>query len=362
MHDAHARSSEAPALASGPGSLLARSSRKDDETSDTAERQRVDVLSDALRAIRLTGASFFLVDASAPWVAEAPAGSMLAPVLLPHAQHVISYHVIAQGGCWGGLVGEAPVWLDTGDVLVLPHGDPYVLSTAPGMRSDVPLDLALDFFRQMAARELPLVVTEGGGNPGGVNVVCGFLACDALPMNPVIATLPRLLHVRRSGSPANDRLTQLTEYAVAESRDNRAGCESVLLKIGELVFLEVVRRYLASLSAEETGWLAALRDRAVGHALALMHEQPAHPWTLEKLASDVGRSRSALAERFTHLVGQPPMQYLTRWRMQLAASRLAASQVKVSALALELGYESEAAFSRAFKKLAGVSPSSWRKR
>ena len=162
--------------------------------------------------------------------------------------------------------------------------------------------------------------------------MCGFLGCDVHPFNPLLAALPRLLHVRHAFA-AGDPLARLIEFALAESQERRAGGECVRLRLSELMFVEVVRRYLAGLPAEQTGWLAGLRDRIVGRALACLHERPGEDWTLEKLAKDVGLSRSALAERFTHFVGDPPMQYLTRWRMQVAARLLADGEAKVSTVA-----------------------------
>jgi AraC-like DNA-binding protein len=208
----------------------------------------------------------------------------------------------------------------------------------------------------------PFLVVEGGGEPERRRILCGFLGCDALPFNPVLGPLPRLIHVRRPATGGPDRLSHLIAFAADEVRENRAGREGVLLRISELMFIEVLRRYLLTLAPDQTGWLAALRDPVIGRALALLHERPSDPWTVEALAQRAGVSRSGLAERFAALVGQPPMQYLARWRMQLAAGLLAAEQAKVSAVALEVGYDSEAAFSRAFKALVGVTPAAWRKR
>jgi AraC-like DNA-binding protein len=320
-----------------------------------------DALSDVLRAVRLTGALFFLVDASSPWVAEAPAANALVPLILPGAQHLVSYHVVITGGCWAGLPLEADTRLEAGDVVVFPHGDPYVMGSAHGARGSGASDHGLSFFKHMAESQLGSVVSEGGEGPEGTQLLCGFLGCDLLPFNPLLATLPRLVHVRPPSAPS-DRLAPLVEFAVAESRTPKAGSACIRLRIAELMFVEVVRRYLAALPAEHLGWLAALRDPVVGRALALLHEQPARAWTLEELARQAAVSRSALADRFSHLVGQPPMQYLTRWRMQLAARLLSEGAAKVSAVALAVGYDSEAAFSRAFKKAVGAAPAAWRRR
>jgi AraC-like DNA-binding protein len=320
-----------------------------------------DALSDVLRTVRLTGALFFLVDASSPWSIELPDGRALAPAILPRAQHVISYHVVTEGSCWGA-VDDATVRLQAGDVLVLPHGDAYAMSTGRGTQGGPDRAEVLTFMREMAAGRLPFVIREGGGGRERLRLVCGFLGCDVRPFNPLLATLPRLLHVRRRPRATGDPLGQLIEFTIAESRERRAGGECVRLRLSELLFVEVVRRHLATLPPEQRGWLAGLRDPMVGRALARLHERPAHPWTLESLARDVGGSRSVLADRFAHFVGHPPMQYLARWRMQVAAGLLAEGAAKVSAVALEVGYDSEAAFSRAFKKAAGVPPGVWRRR
>lgn len=348
-------------LAADPGDVVPASAASDPKAA-AAEGAGADALSDVLQAVRLTGALFFFVDALTPWIAAAPESSVLAPVILPRVQHVVSYHVVMEGVCWCLMQGHAPLRLEAGDVIVVPGGDAYALSSDPTLNSELSLDDTLSWFRQMASGQLPFVVDEGGGGPERLRIICGFLGCDALPFNPVLATLPRMLHVRRPRAAGGDRLSTLIELAVCEARDKRAGGRSVLLRIGELMFVEVVRRYLMTLTAEEGGWLAGLRDPLVGRALAQLHRQPNDSWTIEKLAREVAASRSVLAERFTHFVGEPPMHYLARWRMQLAAGLLADSTAKVSAVGRQVGYDSEAAFSRAFKKLTGVAPAGWRNR
>ena len=320
----------------------------------------IDLLSDVLRAVRLTGALFFLTDASSPWAMKVPPAATIAPVILRGRQHLVSYHVVTEGRCWCELPGSDSGWLHAGDVIVIPHGDPYLLSSAPGLRADMPREAALEFFRMMAARELPFVVSEGAGGPDRARIFCGFLGFDALPFNPVLATLPRLVHVRRDRPMLDDRVSFLIEFAMVESRERQAGSECVLLRLSELLFVEVLRTYLATVATEQTGWLAGLRDPTVACALAALHARPTDPWTIEALARAASTSRSVLADRFAHFVGQPPMQYLARWRMQLAARLLADRSAKVSAVALDVGYDSEAAFSRAFKRLVGMSPAAWR--
>jgi AraC-like DNA-binding protein len=269
-------------------------------------------------------------------------------------QHLISYHVVTAGHCFGGLIGEEPLRLEAGDVIVFPHGDAHVMSSAPGM----PARLDLDRYRRPGVR-LPVAVRVDGHAGERTHLVCGFLGCDVRPFNPLIGALPRVLHVSDRRGPDGGWLGQFLQVALAESRCRRPGGESVLARVSELLFVEAVRRHLESLPADRTGWLAGLRDPQIGRALAMLHARPAFGWTLQALARDVALSRSVLAERFTQLVGQPPMRYLAHWRMQVAAGSLARGD-KVAKVAFEVGYDSEASFSRAFKRLVGRPPSAAR--
>ena len=312
-----------------------------------------DVLSEVLRAVRLTGAVFFKVEGSAPWVAETPAAELIAPHVMPGAEHVIDYHLIADGTCWAGLIDEPAVCLHKGDVIVFPHGDAHVMSSTPGMRSAPDLDR----FRHPSSGQLPIAISfNPSSSAERAQLVCGYLGCDARPFNPLLSTLPRMIHMPSDGG----MVEQLIRFAVTESATPRAGSEGMLTRLSELLFIEVVRSHLASLPPETTGWLAGLRDEVIGRTLSTLHDRPAHPWSLEDLAKEVGLSRSMLAERFHHYVGVPPMQYLARWRMQLAASLLSSTNVSLAEVAERIGYGSEAALSRAFKRLVGVAPSAWR--
>ena len=201
-------------------------------------------------------------------------------------------------------------------------------------------------------------MTLGDGGQVTAAFVCGFLGCDRRPFNPLLSTLPRRLHMP---SLSSGWLQSFAHQVVEESRAQRVGAGSVLTRLAELMFVEVLRRYIETLPPGQRGWLASLRDDVVGRALGLLHGAPAHPWALDELAGSVAMSRSAFADRFTALVGQPPMQYLAQWRMQLAAGRLATGNAKVATIAEEVGYESEEAFSRAFKRVMGVSPAAWRR-
>ena len=316
----------------------------------------MDTLSDVLRAVRLTGAVFFGIDASAPWVVEAPAAATIGPHIMPGVEHVIEYHVVASGSCWGGITDEPAVRLSAGDIIVFPQGDPHVMSSAPGMRGQVDLDA----IRSVRHARVPVSLSVHGGGSDRARIVCGFLGLDARPFNPLLATLPRVIHLR-AGSQ-DDMLPRLVDLAVLESSAPRPGGDCVLSRLSELLFVEVVRRYVAQLPPEGVGWFAGLRDENIGRALQSLHARPAHDWSLEDLAKECGLSRSVLAERFAHLVGVPPMQYLAQWRIQLAASLLRASNASLAEIAERVGYGSEAALSRAFKRQVGVAPSFYRRR
>jgi AraC-like DNA-binding protein len=312
----------------------------------------MDPLSDVLRVVRLNGAYFYAVEASGHWRVESVAATQLTPRVIPEAEHLISYHVVTEGRCWAAVTGDAPVELLPGDVIVFPQGDPHVMSSAA---VQIPATVVLG----SPPGRYPDTVRVGDPGHHETALVCGFLGCDRRPFNPLLASLPRRLHMR--GLSRGWHAT-FARQVIEESRAERAGADTVLIRLAELMIIEVLRRYLEELPAEQTGWLAGLRDPLVGRALALLHARPGHPWTLVELAREAASSRSRLAESFTHMLGYPPMQYLTQWRMQVAANLLQQGGAKVAAVAAEVGYESEAAFSRAFKKATGLSPGGWRTR
>ena len=310
----------------------------------------MDPLSDLLRVVRLDSAFFFAVEATEPWSVEAVAARELSPRILPHAEHLISYHILTEGRCFGGLVGQEQVELAPGDVIVFCHGDPHVMSSGRGVRIGPDVNSA-------APDRYPHTVMLGSVGPRGATFVCGYLGCDRRPFNPLLSALPHQIHVRGMSSAW---LGSFARQVTEESRLNRAGADTVLTRMAELMFIEVLRRHLDELPPGQTGWLAGLRDEVVGRVLTLLHGQPRHPWTLAELAHEAASSRSSLAKRFTDLVGQPPMQYLTQWRMQVAANLLVQTAAKVATIGADVGYDSEAAFSRAFKKATGLAPGAWR--
>jgi AraC-like DNA-binding protein len=218
----------------------------------------------------------------------------------------------------------------------------------------------LPFALNINGQEITTAQLDGGGSLH-TTLVCGFVGCDAKPFNPLLASMPRVLRMSGLASDPNSWFGTFLRSVVEESNRRRPGGEAVLERMSEMLFVEILRRYADSLPPDHTGWLAGMRDPAVGRALALMHEKPAEPWTLERLGEAAALSRSVLHERFTHFIGQPPMQYLAQWRMQLAAGWLRDTDAKVIEVALEVGYENEAAFSRAFRRAVGESPGAWRR-
>ncbi|MFN8177780.1 MAG: AraC family transcriptional regulator [bacterium] len=328
-----------------------------------------DTLSDVLRAVRLRGAVFYYIDGSSPWVAGAPRAREIIPAIMPGAEHMLEFHGVVEGSCWGAIVGETPLRLHKGDVILFPQGDAHVISSAPGMKppqgyKDVfftPRPPQLPYALSLHGSEVTTARLDGGGHDRST-LVCGFLGLDARPFNPLLASLPRVLHVSGATLGPDSWVASFLRAAVVESNQRRPGGEAVLERMSEMLFVEVLRRHLDALPAEETGWLAGMHDPSIGRVLALLHEKPDAPWTLERLADDAAMSRSTLHERFVHFIGQPPMQYLTQWRMQLAAGLLRDTKAKIIEVALGVGYESEAAFSRAFKRSVGVAPGAWRAR
>ena len=309
----------------------------------------MDPLSDLLRVVRLDGAFFYSVEAASPWSVESAPARELQPRILPHAEHLISYHILTGGRCYARLLDGEPVEALPGDVIVFPHGDANVMSSGPGLRGPGVNTSSPDRY--------PHTVVLGKPGTPSATFVCGFLGCDRRPFNPLLEALPRLLHMR---GMSEGWLDGFARHLTEESRGGRPGADSVLTRLAELMFIQLLRRYLENLPPDQTGWLAGLRDEVVGRVLALIHRQPGRPWTLEELAREASSSRTSVAKRFSERVGRPPMQYLAQWRMQVAANLLSQSGAKISSIGREVGYDSEAAFSRAFKKETGVAPGAWR--
>ena len=319
----------------------------------------MDVLSDVLLAVRLTGAVFFDVDARSPFATESPSADKIGEQVMGAADRVIGFHVVTEGTCWAEAVdGPDPaVRLQAGEMVIFPAGDANIMASAPGMRGAP--DVA-QYYRPVD-RLLPFALTAGrDAGADRCRFVCGFLGCDTRPFNPLLEALPRI--VRAPVSEASWRwVTRLLDAAVEATGHGGAGREAMLAKLAELMFVDALRGHLDQLPPDARNWVAGLRDPQVGAALRLLHGRPAEPWTLERLAREVAMSRSSFAERFAAYVGVPPMQYLGRWRLQLAARMLTWDAVSVSQAASAVGYQSEAAFNRAFKREVGEAPGAWRR-
>ncbi len=322
----------------------------------------MDALSEVLGAVRLTGAVFLEMTLRAQWSYITAPARKIADVLMPDADHVIPYHLVMEGTCYARLLDGDPVEARAGDLILFPAGDRHMLAAASEAALHLkPIDITGESLDQILKRGEIAALKKGRAGQA-TRIVCGFLACDGRLAAAILQSLPRLLRVSmRDGSTAAWVQSSI-RYSVAASASSRPGSAMVLARLSEVLFAEAIRHYMDELPPGNSGWLAALRDRHVGRTLSLLHEQPAHPWTVDELARKVGLSRSALGQRFNALIGAPPMQYLTRWRISLAAAQLRESDASILRVAAEVGYESEAAFNRAFKREFGLPPATWRKR
>jgi AraC-like DNA-binding protein len=313
----------------------------------------MDALSETLRVVQLVGAIFINARFTAPWCYQSPSARSAAPLLEPGAERVVIFHLVTEGECYVEM-GDEAVKLIAGDVAVFPEGDAHRMTSQPG----VPPAKGARLDAVLARR--PRQLRYGGGGPA-TRLVCGYLACDARLARILLAGLPPLVKVNVRGSNAGVWLEASVRYALAEARSPRPGGAGVLAKLAEVLFIEVLRLYMNEQREGHTGWLAGVRDRIVGAALNSLHKRPAHAWTLEELARTAGTSRSVLAERFQQLVGSSPIQYLTQWRMILACNLLSRSNAPLASIAEAVGYQTDTAFSRAFRREFGAPPAAWRR-
>jgi AraC-like DNA-binding protein len=314
----------------------------------------MDALSDLLSVVRLSGGVFLDAEFSAPWCIGAKVGPEDCRLAMAEPARVIAFHYIVAGRLLLQVGAEPSIELRGGAMVLLPRNDAHTLASEAGL-TPVNADHLI--------QEVPgagLARIRYGGDGEMTHLVCGFVGTDS-PHHPLIDALPSILVLDLIGRPASDWIATSFRYAAAELARVRAGSAIVLAKLSELLFVEVIRSYLDELPAERQGWLAGLRDRVVGRALGLPHTELARAWTAEDLAREAFLSRSPFAERFTALVGMPPMKYLATWRMQVAAQRLRDTHRSIAQIAAEVGYESEAAFTRAFKREFSVSPAQWRR-
>jgi AraC-like DNA-binding protein len=316
----------------------------------------MDVLSEVLRIVRLDGALFFNAELSAPWCVSEPRSTALASQLSPESGHLILYHFITEGRAFARLPGGQREDLVAGDVVIFPHGDAHLLGNGS---PEKPLD-ALRMFDKNLTQGLKLARFGGGGEV--TRLVCGYLVCEPRLSQIFLAGLPKILKVRITNEPADHWLENSIKFSVGEETNVEAGSSLVLAKLSEVLFVETLRRYINSLPADQTGWLAGARDPAIGQALALLHAEPAHGWTISNLSRRVGLSRTRLAERFQHFLQESPIAYLTKWRMKLGAETLLSTENSIEEIAATVGYGSAAAFNRAFKREYQTPPAQFRRK
>lgn len=315
----------------------------------------MDALSEVLKALRLTTGIFLDAEFTAPWCIDSSPGTKDERRLLPRSEQVSIFHVLTEGRCLAKLrAGAEVVELRRGDLIMFPRCDGHL------MGSDVQLaPVAMQALLPLNDAHLPRLSHGGAG--ARTRFVCGYVVCDKRLCRPLLGALPAMVHVPLGEAGESSWLVEPLRRGAEESRSRAPGGEAVLSKLSELVFVEAIRRYIGSLPDDQGGWLAGVRDPMVGRALALLHASPARPWTVDELAREAATSRSVLGERFATMVGEPPMQYLTRWRLALAAESLGSGQEHVARIAKRVGYDSEAAFNRAFKREFGMPPAAWRR-
>jgi AraC-like DNA-binding protein len=332
----------------------------------------MDALSDVLRAIRLSGAVFMTADFSSPWSVGSALPSQLA-TLMPAADHCAVFHVLADGRCWIDMEGLAPMQINAGDALVFPRGDPHV------MRSDTSLapTSVVSLLPRPPYRGVLRLSYGGAGKEA--RLISGYLNSD-LKLNPLFSSLPKLLYLRHGGGSvvmtsvgdgavnsqaippdAAAWLRVTVRHMIVEATAPRPGQLTILARLAELLLVEMLRLYVQERSAGQAGWLFGVRDPHMGRVLALMHDDPSKAWTVETLAREAGISRSGLAARFLALIGTSPMRYLCGWRMHLARQLLRDGGLPIPEVAARVGYKSQYAFNRAFKRCVGVPPAAWRK-
>lgn len=311
----------------------------------------MDVISDALRQVRLSGAVLFRIEVGAPW-AVLTSTTLALP---PPATHMATFHVVLDGECWVGHQDEPKRRLTAGEAVILPRTVQHFLGDAAGR---TPADTTELIGKRPLSK---LHDVKWGGDGPRTRLLCGFLGYEPAMVSPLFDALPTLFVVRLAGDGATPALDPLLAYAEDQIISRRPGSVELRVRMAELLFIEALRRHMALLRADEFGWLAGVRDPLVGRALSLLHTSPGQAWTMSALAQSAASSRSVLTERFQTLLGEPPMQYLTNWRMRLAARRLRDSRDNIAQIAAGVGYGSSVAFQRAFKRCMHTTPAAWRR-
>lgn len=342
-YDLPGRPGEADSFAPGPANFA------------ESPEDPMDAFSEILSSVKLTGAVFFTAEFSAPWGFSAPASNKVTETIAPGAEYLVLYHLVIEGGALIELANGQCTELNPGDVVIFPHGDAHHMSSGKGAIPPFP---NYGITAKIKSRDLSPLRAGGGGEIS--RFVCGYMSCDPHLCRPILSGLPAVVQVNIRADQSGHWLESSILHLVEEAASGRVGSEAMLAKLSEALFVDTLRRYVSGLPEQQTGWLAGTRDLIVGKSLALLHSRVAHPWTIANLAEEVGISRSALVERFTRYLAEPPMTYLTRWRLQLAARSLEKTSRGVAEIASDVGYESEAAFNRAFKREFGLPPGRYR--
>ena len=309
----------------------------------------VDPLGEALHFLRMSGSFYCRSELTAPWA-----------LALPAMEELLTFHVVTSGRCWLEADGDEPRRLEPGDLVLLPR-DGHRLSSDLGVAAS-PLDELLR--QQVKVSERYTVLKHGGGGTA-TSLVCGAVRFDHPAAHHLVKLLPRVIHIEASSSPhlaMTDWMQSTLRLMSVEARALRPGGETVITRLADVLVIQAIRAWIERDPAAQTGWLGALKDAQIGRAIALIHRDPSHAWTVASLAREVAMSRSGFAARFSELVGEPAIQYVTRWRMHVALTWLRADEAALSEVSRRLGYQSEAAFSRAFKRFMGISPGAARRR
>ena len=300
----------------------------------------IDPLGEALHSLRMSGIFYSRSEFTAPWA-----------LALPAMKDSLMFHVVTSGRCWLEVEGAEPCLLQPGDLALVPHGEGHRLASESG----IPAAKLFDLPREFLGERYEIIRRHGGGGPA-TSLVCGAVRFDHPAAHQLVNLLPRIISVEASRSPEMDWIQSTLRFMATEARELRPGGETVITRLADILVIQAIRSWIEQDPDAQTGWLGALRDKQVGRAITLIHRDQARDWTVASLATEVAMSRSAFAARFTELVGEPAMHYVTRWRMNVALTWLKEDRVTLAELASRLGYQSEAAFSRAFKRFIGISP------
>jgi AraC-like DNA-binding protein len=315
----------------------------------------MDVLAEILKVVKLDAALFFNAEFSAPWCFSIRPSKEIAHHLSPSSGHLIVYHLVTEGRAHATLPDGRRVELTAGDIVILPHGDAHLMGNGAYQK---PIDSLNKFGKQMAG-ELKLARFGGGGEL--TRFICGYMACSPRLSEVFLAGLPPIFKVNVSRTSSGEWIEESIRFSVNQVDEPNASSSSMRTRLSEVLFVETLRGYVNSLPADQIGWLAGARDPIVGQALSLLHKEPEHDWTILHLARRVGLSRTRLAERFRHFLGESPIAYLTHWRLKLAAEMLQTSEHSVAQVAATVGYGSEASFNRAFKREFACPPAQFRR-